>query len=116
MRGLSPNFHIHVSVSGFIYSQNRSKYCPAKNINRSRGRAIPFMGIFVLNFPYGVFVVRMKPLQYKIVVTTRQLSFGIFRLILTFFWLSLKCYKYEFDKANTHRFSVVAIRLAVRLV
>jgi hypothetical protein len=28
LRGLSPNFHIHVSV-GFIYSQDRSTHFPA---------------------------------------------------------------------------------------
>jgi hypothetical protein len=29
LRGLSPNFHFHVSVSHFIYSQDRSTYFPA---------------------------------------------------------------------------------------
>ncbi len=29
LRGLSPNFHIHVSVSDFIQSQDRSTYFPA---------------------------------------------------------------------------------------
>jgi hypothetical protein len=63
LRGLSPNFHVHV-CEWFIYSQDRSTYFPAaectdrlwKYINRSqtheygsldRGRAIPFLGIFV---------------------------------------------------------------------
>jgi hypothetical protein len=29
LRGLSPNFHIHVSVSDFKYSHDRSTYFPA---------------------------------------------------------------------------------------
>ncbi len=84
MRGLSPNFHIHVSVSDLYIPRIGPHVFPQNNINRSRGRAFPFLGIFVLNFPYCVFVVRMKPLQYKIFVTSRQPSFGIFRIILTF--------------------------------
>ncbi len=69
LRGLSPNFHIHVSVSDLytVYSYVRSTYFPAvewadrsrESINRSQkhecgnwncGRAIPFLGIFVSNF------------------------------------------------------------------
>jgi hypothetical protein len=29
LRGLSPNFHIHVTVGDFIYSQDRSTYFPS---------------------------------------------------------------------------------------
>ncbi len=35
LRGLSPNFHIHVSVSYlYTYSQDRSTYFPAAEIGR----------------------------------------------------------------------------------
>jgi hypothetical protein len=67
LRCLSPNFHIHVSMSDFLYSQDRFTYFLQQNsqidrgniLNRSQthecekldiGRAIPFLGIFVLNF------------------------------------------------------------------
>ncbi len=32
LRGLSPSFHIHVSVSHFIYSQDQSTYFPAAEL------------------------------------------------------------------------------------
>ncbi len=45
--GLSPNVHIHVSVSDFIYSLDQSTY-------------FPLLGIFVSNFRYCVFAVRTR--------------------------------------------------------
>jgi hypothetical protein len=71
LRGFSPNFHIHVSVSDlYVYFQDLSTYFLQQNrqiqswghINRSQthecgnrdcGRAIPFLGIFVSNFCIG---------------------------------------------------------------
>jgi hypothetical protein len=65
-RGISPNFHIHVSVS-YLYSQDRSAFSAegkyvdgsCEYVNRSQthecgswdwGRAIPFLGIHLLGF------------------------------------------------------------------
>jgi hypothetical protein len=78
LRGLSPNFHIHVSVSD-VYSifpglvphiflqQNRQINCAKnENINGSQtheygnwdsSRAIPFLEIFVSNFRFWFFAV-----------------------------------------------------------
>ncbi len=70
LRGLVPNFHIHVTVSD-LYSHNRSTYFAAGRptvgiFNRSHkhefgnwewGRAVSFLGIFVSNFRYSVFAV-----------------------------------------------------------
>ncbi len=73
LRGLSPNFHIHVSVSDLhIYSHDWSTYFPAAEyadrsweyINRSQkhecrnwdcGRAVPFLEIYISNFWYSIF-------------------------------------------------------------
>jgi hypothetical protein len=76
LRGLSSNFHIYVPVTD-LYFQDRSKYFPATGqadrsweyVNRSqthecgnwdRGRAIPFLRIFVSNFRYCVFAVQAE--------------------------------------------------------
>jgi hypothetical protein len=73
LRGLSQNFHIHVSVSDLyiprigphiILQQNR--HTNPRNIwdmrhecrNWDWGRAIPFLGVFISNFRYCVFAVR----------------------------------------------------------
>ncbi len=67
LRGLSPNFHIHVSVSyWYIPSEIGRLILGIQYINRSQthecengdwGRPIPFLGIFVSNFRYCVFAV-----------------------------------------------------------
>jgi hypothetical protein len=46
LRGLSPNFHIHVSMSDLYINRSQSHECG----NSDCGRAIPFLGIFVSNF------------------------------------------------------------------
>jgi hypothetical protein len=72
LRGLSHNFHIHISVSD-LYSptigpptfleQNRQTDCIGKIkskyecMNWERGRAVSFLGIFVSNFCYSDFAV-----------------------------------------------------------
>jgi hypothetical protein len=76
LRGLSPNFHIHVSVSDsyiprigphILLPQNRQTNRGNIYINRSQtnewgnrdwGSAVSFLGIFVSNFRYCAFVVR----------------------------------------------------------
>ncbi len=76
LRGLSPSFHIHVSVSDlftpricphvFPAAEYRNIDWSGEYINRSQwtqcgnmdcGRAIPFLGIFVSNFLYRFFAV-----------------------------------------------------------
>jgi hypothetical protein len=59
LHGLSPNFHIHVSVSDLFIPAAEQADRSYKYINRSykhecrnweRGRAVSFLGIFVSNF------------------------------------------------------------------
>jgi hypothetical protein len=74
LRGLSPNFHIHVSVSDLYIPRIGPHISCSKigililgiHINRSQthecgdwdcGRAFPFLGIFVSNFWYWFFAV-----------------------------------------------------------
>jgi hypothetical protein len=73
LRGLSPNFHIHVSASDLYFpsfgppifhQQNRqtdqgnlSVAHRNMNMNWDCSRAVPFLGIFVSNFRYCVFAV-----------------------------------------------------------
>ncbi len=75
--GLSPNFHIHVSVS-YLYISRIDPHISCSRIGRSIveiyksltgtwlwnwycGRAIPFLGIFVSNFRYWFFAVYKPP-------------------------------------------------------
>ncbi len=73
LRGLSPSFHSHVSVSDLyiptfgppiLLQQNRQTNQKNIYINRSEkhecrnwdcGRAVPFLGILVSNFRYSIF-------------------------------------------------------------
>jgi hypothetical protein len=74
LRGLCSNFHIHVSVSDSYTVFSRSVHLfPAAEYARSweyinrrqehecrnwdRGRAVPFLGIYVSNFRYSIFAV-----------------------------------------------------------
>ncbi len=76
LRGQSPKFHIHVSVSDLyiprigpqiFLQQNRQTDCGTRNIKiahrnlnveiETEGCAIPFLGLFVSNFRYCVFAV-----------------------------------------------------------
>ncbi len=75
LRGLSPNFHIHVSVSDLFYptispvifqqqhmQPDRGKYIAQRNMKVgigtvACGHAFLFVGIYVLNFRYGIFAV-----------------------------------------------------------
>jgi hypothetical protein len=76
--GLSPNLHIHVSVSDLyiprtgphIFLQQKRQADHWEYINCSQthecgnwdgGRAIPFLGMFVSNFRYFVFAVCVLP-------------------------------------------------------
>ncbi len=80
LRGLSPNFHIHVSVSDFyiprigphiscsrigrsivgVYCINGSQKLECGNWDWDCGRTIPFLETFVSNFQYWFFAVLMK--------------------------------------------------------
>jgi hypothetical protein len=77
MCGLSPNFHIHVSV-GVLYITRNGPNISCSRIGRSIvgiykslkthacgnwdcGRALPFLGIFVSNFRYCFFAVYTVP-------------------------------------------------------
>jgi hypothetical protein len=71
LRSLSPNFHIHVPVSGLEVPRigqhifrHLKRQTDCENTNPSQthecgnwdgGRVIPFLGIFVSNFRYCVF-------------------------------------------------------------
>ncbi len=73
LRGLSPNFHIHVSLSvlyipmighHILLQQNRQTDCGNKYRSQTHecgnwdcGHAVPFLGIFVSNFRKCVFAV-----------------------------------------------------------
>jgi hypothetical protein len=48
LRGLGPNFHIHVSVSDFIYSHVRSTYFFAAESGR------PIVGIYIAHMNVGI--------------------------------------------------------------
>jgi hypothetical protein len=52
LRGLSPNFRIHVSVSDLYIPTNYE--C----MNWDSGRAVPFLGIYASNFRYSIFAVQ----------------------------------------------------------
>ncbi len=62
--GLSPNFHIHVSVSDLrIYSQDRSTYFLQQNMQIDRENIKNALGIFVSNFQFWFFAVWTKNKQ-----------------------------------------------------
>jgi hypothetical protein len=67
MRGLSPNFQIHVSVPGSVHilpaadKADRSwKYINRSQTYECKKCANPFLGIFVSNFRYWFFAVWHK--------------------------------------------------------
>jgi hypothetical protein len=89
LHGLSPNFHIHVSVSDlYIYSQDRSVYFLQQKRETHRGNIIssqthecgnwdwdpdiPFLGIFVSNFRHFVFAVYLQPTSIQIIHIFRR--------------------------------------------
>jgi hypothetical protein len=53
LRGIGPNFHIHVSLSDFYISTIGSPILQ----QQKQGRAVSFLGIFVSNFRYSVLAV-----------------------------------------------------------
>ncbi len=62
LRGLRPNFHIHVSVSAKRSWENIINSQAHECWNWDWGRTIPFLGKFVSNFRYCVFAVWPLPL------------------------------------------------------
>ncbi len=81
LRGLSPNFHIHVSMSDLYIFPGSVHIIPAAESadqsweylsqthecgNWDCGRAIPFLGIFVSNFRYWFFAVCMRSAVYAL--------------------------------------------------
>jgi hypothetical protein len=66
LRGLSPSFHIHVSVSDLYISRIGPHIFLQKNREiGTGGRAIPFLGIFVSNFRYCIFTVRRTGSKFE---------------------------------------------------
>jgi hypothetical protein len=77
LRGLVPNFYIHVSVRDFndpYFSVLRLRTYRKKYINRSqihecrnwkRDRAVSFLEIFFSNFRYSAFAMRFRIHRYE---------------------------------------------------
>ncbi len=102
LHGLSHNFHIHVSVSDYIFPRSVHIFSCSRigrplaqsweYMNRSQthecgnwdwGRTIPFLGIVVSNFRYCVFVVYLT-LQVHRDVRWVQQNISSWRWILSF--------------------------------